>query len=51
MQLAVLALVLVLSVLCNWAVWRMHLVAGLNLRAPAVVADVPDYTPDWIGLV
>lgn len=51
MPFVVLALVLVLSVLCNWVVWRMHLVAGLDVRAPAVVADVPDYTLDWRGLV
>lgn len=46
-----LALCTVLSVLCNGVVWRIHRMADFNLRAPAVIADVPDYTPDWIGLV
>jgi hypothetical protein len=46
-----LALILVLSVLCNWVVWRMFRMADLNLHAPAVIADVPDYTLDWRGLI
>lgn len=44
------ALVLVLSVASNWAVWSLFRAASFQLRAPDIVADVPDLTFDWRGL-
>ncbi len=45
----VLALVALLSVLCNWAVWQM-LRSPAFITAPAIVADVPYFPQDWSGL-
>jgi hypothetical protein len=46
----VVALIVVLSGLSNWAVWHM-LRERLSITVPFVIADVPDVSLDWRGLV
>jgi hypothetical protein len=46
------ALIVVMSVLSNWAVWLMLRPPESVVRVAAqVIADVPDVSFDWEGLI